>query len=394
MYKYSNSTFFKEWEEEMEISLFDNQSIYIAVFSIEGTLLFANKAMEEVLISRSPNDLLNPRFSKLIHFPVTDKLIYKGYITFGQESQDDNFSLDSRVYRKNDIFLIIGTLDSNLLIAHNKSMRLLNHQIIDLQRSLIKEKFELQKTLIQLKKANDSLNEANAAKDKFFSIIAHDLKNPFSVLLGFSDLLAQNLDDYDVQNVKEMISAIHQTSYQTYQLLEDLLLWSRSQLGKLSFHPEGVSLNEACQSVFELLEPLAQQKQIHIHYDVPQKLCVVADVGMLRTILRNLLSNAIKFTPQYGTVNLSVSIDHHYVEIAVTDTGIGMNESIQSKLWSLTSSVSRCGTNGEEGTGLGLQLCKEFVEKQGGKIWVDSVENKGSRFVFTLPKCSHSEDVE
>ena len=394
MYKYSNSTFFKEWEEEMEISLFDNQSIYIAVFSIEGTLLFANKAMEEVLISRSPNDLLNPRFSKLIHFPVTDKLIYKGYITFGQESQDDNFSLDSRVYRKNDIFLIIGTLDSNLLIAHNKSMRLLNHQIIDLQRSLIKEKFELQKTLIQLKKANDSLNEANAAKDKFFSIIAHDLKNPFSVLLGFSDLLAQNLDDYDVQNVKEMISAIHQTSYQTYQLLEDLLLWSRSQLGKLSFHPEGVLLNEACQSVFELLEPLAQQKQIHIHYDVPQKLCVVADVGMLRTILRNLLSNAIKFTPQYGTVNLSVSIDHHYVEIAVTDTGIGMNESIQSKLWSLTSSVSRCGTNGEEGTGLGLQLCKEFVEKQGGKIWVDSVENKGSRFVFTLPKCSHSEDVE
>ncbi len=394
MYKYSNSTFFKEWEEEMEISLFDNQSIYIAVFSIEGTLLFANKAMEEVLISRSPNDLLNPRFSKLIHFPVTDKLIYKGYITFGQESQDDNFSLDSRVYRKNDIFLIIGTLDSNLLIAHNKSMRLLNHQIIDLQRSLIKEKFELQKTLIQLKKANDSLNEANAAKDKFLSIIAHDLKNPFSVLLGFSDLLAQNLDDYDVQNVKEMISAIHQTSYQTYQLLEDLLLWSRSQLGKLSFHPEGVSLYEACQSVFELLEPLAQQKQIHIHYDVPQKLCVVADVGMLRTILRNLLSNAIKFTPQYGTVNLSVSIDHHYVEIAVTDTGIGMNESIQSKLWSLTSSVSRCGTNGEEGTGLGLQLCKEFVEKQGGKIWVDSVENKGSRFVFTLPKCSHSEDVE
>lgn len=394
MYKYSNSTFFKEWEEEMEISLFDNQSIYIAVFSIEGTLLFANKAMEEVLISRSPNDLLNPRFSKLIHFPVTDKLIYKGYITFGQESQDDNFSLDSRVYRKNDIFLIIGTLDSNLLIAHNKSMRLLNHQIIDLQRSLIKEKFELQKTLIQLKKANDSLNEANAAKDKFFSIIAHDLKNPFSVLLGFSDLLAQNLDDYDVQNVKEMISAIHQMSYQTYQLLEDLLLWSRSQLGKLSFHPEGVSLNEACQSVFELLEPLAQQKQIHIHYDVPQKLCVVADVGMLRTILRNLLSNAIKFTPQYGTVNLSVSIDHHYVEIAVTDTGIGMNESIQSKLWSLTASVSRCGTNGEEETGLGLQLCKEFVEKQGGKIWVDSVENKGSRFVFTLPKCSHSEDVE
>lgn len=212
--------------------------------------------------------------------------------------------------------------------------------------------------------------------------------------MGFSDLLAQNLDDYDVQNVKEMISAIHQTSYQTYQLLEDLLLWSRSQLGKLSFHPEGVSLYEACQSVFELLEPLAQQKQIHIHYDVPQKLCVVADVGMLRTILRNLLSNAIKFTPQYGTVNLSVSIDHHYVEIAVTDTGIGMNESIQSKLWSLTSSVSRCGTNGEEGTGLGLQLCKEFVEKQGGKIWVDSVENKGSRFVFTLPKCSHSEDVE
>ena len=121
---------------------------------------------------------------------------------------------------------------------------------------------------------------------------------------------------------------------------------------------------------------------------------MVADVGMLRTILRNLLSNAIKFTPQYGTVNLSVSIDHHYVEIAVTDTGIGMNESIQSTLWSLTTSVSRCGTNGEEGTGLGLQLCKEFVEKQGGKIWVDSVENKGSRFVFTLPKCSHSEDVE
>ena len=394
MYKYSNSTFFKEWEEEMEISLFDNRSVYIAVFSIEGTLLFANKAMEEVLISRSPNDLLNPRFSKLIHFPVTDKLIYKGYITFGQESQDDNFSLDSRVYRKNETFLIIGTVDANLLIAHNKSMRLLNHQIIDLQRSLIKEKFELQKTLIQLKKANDSLNEANAAKDKFFSIIAHDLKNPFSVLLGFSDLLAQNLDDYDVQNVKEMISAIHQMSYQTYQLLEDLLLWSRSQLGKLSFTPEGVSLYEACQSVFELLEPLAQQKQIHIHYDVPQKLCVVADVGMLRTILRNLLSNAIKFTPQYGTVNLSVSIDHHYVEIAVTDTGIGMNESIQSKLWSLTASVSRCGTNGEEGTGLGLQLCKEFVEKQGGKIWVDSVENKGSRFVFTLPKCSHSEDVE
>lgn len=388
MYNNFNKTFFEDWKEEINASLLDNQSLYIALFSIDGALLLANKAMQDILITKSADDLLNPSFAKLLHLSCSNKLIYDGYATFGKESQDDNLSLDSRIYRKADTFLFIGAMDVNLLIAQNRSMTLLNNQILDLQRSLIKEKYELEKVTAQLRQANDRLNEANITKDNFFSIIAHDLKNPFSVLLGLSDALSQNLEEYDTSSVKEMITMIRQTSYQTYQLLEDLLLWSRSQLGKLNFNPEKIFLYETCQAVLGLLEPLALKKEIHISCDIPLDICIVADVGMLQTILRNLFSNALKFTPHGGEIKLSVIPSDYNIEIVVSDTGIGMNENVKSNLWNLTTSVSRSGTDGEDGTGLGLHLCKELVEKQGGKIWVYSCEGKGSQFTFTLPKCS------
>ena len=243
----------------------------------------------------------------------------------------------------------------------------------------------------ELKESEEHLRELNATKDKFFSIIAHDLKIPFSSMLGFSELLMKNFDIYNIQDQKKFINNIYISAHNIYKLLENLLLWSRTQRGTLDFYPEPESLYLISVETIELLSQMATNKSISIKNEIPEDVFVKADKNMLLTILRNLISNAIKFTNKGGGITIRVRSEtsenkQNHAEITVNDNGVGVETEVQSKLFSINENISTKGTENESGTGLGLILCKEFVEKHDGKIWVESEVGKGSNFIFTIPQ--------
>lgn len=242
-------------------------------------------------------------------------------------------------------------------------------------------------------KANKDLEEMNKTKDKFFSIIAHDLKSPFNSMLGFSEILKNNFDDYDVDMQKNSVEYIHQGINQSYKLLENLLLWAQSQRGTIEFNPKKVNLFTLISETNQLLEQVSDVKSIKLINEIHETIFVNADRDLLSIIIRNLISNAIKFTPKGGEISIksqTINDSNKFVEIIVKDMGVGISKEKQSKLFDIRESTSTKGTENEKGTGLGLILCKEFVEIHGGTIWVKSEIGKGSSFSFTIPYYSEN----
>ena len=243
----------------------------------------------------------------------------------------------------------------------------------------------------EIEEKNQKLRESNATKDKFLTIISHDLMGSFNILMGFSDLLVENFyNDEDKEAQKSSVDYIHQNVHTTYKLLENLLIWAKSQKDALGFNLEKNNLFLLTNEIVELLKQSAETKSINIINTIDKEIIVDADKNMLATILRNLISNAIKFTLKDGTINLKATIEvensnKQFVKISVQDNGLGISPEIKDKLFSVSSNVSTRGTERERGTGLGLILCREFVEKHGGKIYVESELDIGSNFIFTLP---------
>lgn len=249
---------------------------------------------------------------------------------------------------------------------------------------------QLRKRENKIKKQKDQLEEMNAGKDKFFSIISHDLKNPFNSLLGFSELLHNDFDTLDEATKKEFAGHIYESAQNTYKLLENLLAWSTAQSGKIEFNPSPVSINVLVAENLKLLVQSARAKDIQLQSDLKNDYLISTDHDLINTVIRNLLTNAIKFTPKDGRVTISANLvsgiqSDEYLEISVKDTGLGIAPENLEKLFKIGKSISTSGTEGESGTGLGLMLCKEFIEKCGGKIWVESEVGKGSIFYFTVP---------
>ena len=232
---------------------------------------------------------------------------------------------------------------------------------------------------------NNQLKELNATKDKLFSIIAHDLKSPFNSILGFSDLLLENIRNYDIDKTETYISNINLTSKHILVLLENLLDWAKTQTGLIVFKPKRQDLKAIVQDIIDMLDSTAKIKNISLNISAVSNMDVYADPNMLHTILRNLISNAIKFTKSGGNIDIIAISEQDHVKISVIDNGVGMNEETLNKIFGIETNFTSNGTANEKGTGLGLILCKEFVEKHGGKIWVESELGKGSRFIFTLP---------
>jgi signal transduction histidine kinase len=237
---------------------------------------------------------------------------------------------------------------------------------------------------ITLKKNQLELQELNATKDKFTSIIAHDLKSPFNSLIGFSGLLENASKKKDLEKVSEYAKHIKDVSVQTYKLLENLLEWSRSQTGKISFEPKAMDIKVSIKNVVDLMYPVAKRKEVNIDIDA-ETIPVLVDENMIHTILQNLLSNAIKYSYHKGNITISAKEKEGMLLLSVKDEGMGITEDKRSKLFQLDESLSEPGTDGERGTGLGLILCKEFVERHRGKIDVESELGKGSTFIIYLP---------
>jgi PAS domain S-box-containing protein len=229
------------------------------------------------------------------------------------------------------------------------------------------------------------LRELNSTKDKFFSIIAHDLMSPFNSILGLCEILSQNINDKDYQNIDEYSQAIISSSRKAFALLVNLLEWSRLQTGRISFNPVRINFKTIINDNIELFKNSALQKEVLIETDIQPDLNIFADYNMINTVVRNLLSNAIKYTSKSGNIRISALQNAQLTEFSIHDTGVGIREEDIDKIFRLDIQFSTTGTANESGSGLGLMLCKEFVEKHNGKIWVESKLDKGSTFKFNLP---------
>jgi signal transduction histidine kinase len=248
---------------------------------------------------------------------------------------------------------------------------------------------EKQKRVAELVISNNELQQSiqlNTDKDLFISILAHDLRSPFNALLGLSDLLLENLHNYNIEEIEEMVNHIKTSSQDTYALLEDLLKWTRAQSGNIPFNPQDLIFADICKNILELFNLNAHAKKITFNLLIQNNISVFSDADMLKTVLRNLISNAVKFTCTGGVIDIRAKKNQENIMISVSDNGIGMSPEKMRKLFDISQiQTFSSGTANETGTGFGLLLCKEFVEKHGGKIWVESRCGKGSDFKFTLP---------
>jgi PAS domain S-box-containing protein len=243
----------------------------------------------------------------------------------------------------------------------------------------------LKKTELALKESERRLLQLNVDKDRFISILGHDLKNPFNNILALSEILTEEIESLNADEIGEIAKNINKSAKITNKLLEDILMWARTQHGKIPFKPQKLNFADICKNILEILNPNAKAKNITINYSKSDQINVLADIDMLKTVLRNLVSNAIKFTNSGGSININAKGNPENVTISVSDNGIGLTRDNIIKLFDISEIVTTTGTANETGTGLGLLLCKEFVEKNGGKIWVESEVGKGSDFMFTLP---------
>lgn len=283
------------------------------------------------------------------------------------------------------ILIIIGIFRNRLRKIQKQKIKL--QEQVDIQTiELVKKNDILLERESQLEKQNIQLDELNKSKDKLFSIIAHDLRNPIGVILGFSELLIDDeLNSSDIDK-KEMTKNIHLSTKKIFNLLENLLIWSRNQINRINYSPSSYNITYQISMVIPLMEELATAKKIKIIFNVVKDNFVFADMYMIETVLRNLITNSLKFSEENSEIKIDVVDEDDFIVCSISDHGIGMTKGQTENLFQIDKVTSTIGTKGEEGSGLGLSLCFDFVVKNGGKIWVESTPGIGSTFYFSIPK--------
>jgi len=290
------------------------------------------------------------------------------------QNQLSQLNLDKEIQRKNQYIIGFGISIVILIIIIFLLRRMsgANKTIKDFNR--------------KLEESNEQLKLINSTKDKFFSIIAHDLRSPLGAILSFSNLIDDECSSFkEIKTVTEYNTYLNQSARNLNSLLENLLQWSKSQLGSIKHQAVDFNLSEVIEENIEIQRLKAKEKSIEINSHIEPDIHVYADVNMINTIIRNLLSNAIKFSFPKSEINLFSKVNDKLLQLSVQDNGIGISQEHQNKLFKIESNTSTLGTNKETGTGLGLILCKEFVETNKGTIWIESEEKKGSNFTFTIP---------
>ena len=264
-------------------------------------------------------------------------------------------------------------------------VRNINAQNELLEKEVKERTADLEKLNMELKKSEDELKELNMSKDKFFSILAHDLRGPFSGLMGLSEIILEDIEELDKNAIKDLAGDINHILHEQYLLLENLLDWSRIQLNKYNYEVEKIYLNEVIKRIKHFLYNNAKSKNISVEVNTSGDIYVAGNTTMLVSIIQNLVSNSIKFTNNGGKVIISANKNSHIAYVTVEDNGIGMDGITKGNLFKSGINVSKEGTDHEKGTGLGLMLVNEFIHKLGGSISVESEENMGTKFIFNLP---------
>jgi len=279
-----------------------------------------------------------------------------------------------------------------MVINQSDELKKQAEYLTDINTSLAERQKKIEEQAQQLKKQSDTLRQTNrdlkilnSTKDKLFSIIAHDLKNPFGTVIGYTELLINNESRYDNNKKNKFLHNILKSADNANRLLENLLDWSRIQIGQEQFDPERFSLTNEILSNIEIAEQMISNKEINCIFKKDVNIEITADKNMIQTVIRNILTNAIKFTPKKGTITIETSVSNDIVEVSITDTGIGIEEKEIDKLFKGLKTSTKFGTERESGTGLGLVLCKEFIDKHKGKLWVKSKPGIGSTFTFRIP---------
>ncbi len=377
-------TSYKKIEEDLRASekkyreLFDNANDFIMTMDIEGNITNANRTLLRYL-----NTELNAitrlnvfNFVKEENINLANDI--KAKMLTGESEQ--TFELKAYGPNRQDVIYEVKT---SLIIQNGKPFGV---------QCVFSDVTERKAARDTLEKYNASLLELNKTKDKFFSIIAHDLRNPFSSLIGFSELLLEDLKESSKDEIRESLKIIHSVAKNSFNLLENLLAWSRLETGHMPFTPDRIVLTDSIDDVVNVLFSLAYRKKIEINNLVEPEILIYADKNMLNIILNNLVMNAIKFTPMGGEIQIYAGPSipepesgRGFIKISVADTGIGMDTETKDKLFIANRLVSTPGTENEQGTGLGLLITSEMIEKQGGKIRVESTPGKGSVFSFLIP---------
>ena len=344
-----------------------NERGLIEVFNSQAQELF--QYSEEEALNQNVAILLRPEKAEM------HKLRLHTYLIKGAGQCGHIGKRAEKMFRKKDGTLFIAEV--SMAGGRNGHLRLVVLSIQDITKRKQEEE--------ELHLINKKLDELNSTKDKLFSIIAHDLRNPTNAIVGLSNLLLKNSSKYEPEKSKRILEVINSTSKSTLSLLENLLAWAKSQTGQITFDPINMNLIQEVNSIMELLDNSAKEKEITIFYNIDPDVKIVADRNMLHVILRNLISNAIKFTNIDGQITISYQMSNEMHEISVSDNGVGIDQTTLKKLFRVETNTSTIGTANEIGTGLGLIICKEFVERHGGKIFVESEIGSGSEFKFIIP---------
>lgn len=368
-------------------SLFSDLKDAVFEVSSTGRLLDINPYGLDLMGYGSKKEALGLRVNKEFGITKTESK------SFYQELESKGFVKDRamNLQTKNGTLLRVLITASLLKDEHgsSKSFRGIIRDITKIQEAehrLTNSIRELAKLNQELAVSRGEYQKLNDVKDKFFSVIAHDLKSPFTALLGFSDMITDEIHDLSLEEIYDYASRIKTSAYGLFHLLEDLLQWSRFQSGQIELSPERFDLSVIANRVMALFEANASQKSISLESNIDPGLRAYADKNMIQSVIRNIISNALKFTPQGGKVQISAKEAASLVEICIEDTGIGINGQDAEKIFSLSSYHSTPGTNMEKGTGLGMVIAKEMITKNRGKIWIKSSPGKGTAFYFVLPR--------
>jgi PAS domain S-box-containing protein len=368
--------------EEKYKTVFDNSADGIIVIDDTGVITEWNKRIEENTgfskeeaigekIWDLQHSLLTEEWKK-IYFPDSLQKIWMNFIVTLTANQ--LVSKEGQYIGKGGRVILTEDIIEAVIINEKKYLCVIQRDLTE----RINAEQKVKESELKLKKLNET-------KDKLFSVIAHDLKSPFNVILGYSRLIGEIIRKSDIEKSEEYLDIIASSAQNTIILLDNLLTWARSQTGQIVFNPEKLVLKHVIESVLELIDSSAKFKEIEIHNNVSDNIITLSDFNLLKIILQNLISNAIKFTNHGGEINLDAKPDQNFVELVVSDNGTGIVDKRIKSLFTIESNMPTVGTADEKGSGLGLVICREFVEKQGGKIWVESKPGKGSRFIFTIP---------
>ncbi len=353
--------------EEKYRRLFDNAIVGVFVTSLDGNFLYVNKAFADIYEAESVDYLINQSAVQTYTNPERRE-------QYLQQLKRDK-------YLKN--------IENKIITCKNNIKDVLVSVIIDDDKLIgfLADNSEMAALMNQLRSQNETLLRLNRTKDRFFSIISHDLRTPFSSILGFSEILSSEITELSHDDIKDYANNIYLSSRSTYELLENLLIWARSHNGDIRMNIKRVNISNVINEVASVMSQTARIKGITVINETDDNIFVCADMNSIKVVVRNLISNAIKYTSEGGLVKVSTQIIRDKVIVSVKDTGKGTSEVVLSTLFSENDNISEPGTANETGTGLGLILCKEFIDLNRGEIWAQSSPGEGSTFSFALPLC-------